>query len=570
MRSTRNFRSALIAGGFLACLFSGHPGFAQSGGTITGRVVSDDGNGLPDVTVSATAAGARGFSPRSATTDGEGNFRLTGLQPRSYRVYAYGSREYVQSQADWNRRFYRSGDKVAIEMIRGGVITGRVTNAAGEPVIGVNVSPVRIRDAEGKRDVTQDRWRTRYTDDRGAYRIFGLSPGVYIVEAGGKANYSYSASKYDADAPTFYPSSTRDAAAEVTVSAGGESSGIDIRYRGEPGRAISGRVTGTEGSMSNMLPNIHLVSVATGTELAFTYSNMNTGGFGLYGVPDGEYEIYAERSGEKGDGLRSTSKRVAVRGADVTGVELKLLPAASIAGKVVLEPAEKRCDSKRALTFEEIILLARRDDSDKAPRLPGETAYFPEAAPDEKGEFILQSLDATRYRVLSNWPDENWYLKSIAGPQATAAKGAKPAPGVDLSRDPISLKSGEKFDRVVVSVAEGAAGLRGQLVSQKGGATTTIHLIPAEATAANDVLRYAENVAAKDGVYEFKQITPGRYWLVSRTRSADESVERNPAPAAWDAAERASLRKEAASLKDEIELQPCQRVTDLPLKVSNK
>ncbi len=38
---------------------------------------------------------------------------------------------------------------------------------------------------------------------------------------------------------------TRDTAAEVTVTSGGEASGIDIRYRGDQGHVVSGSVSGS-------------------------------------------------------------------------------------------------------------------------------------------------------------------------------------------------------------------------------------------------------------------------------------------------------------------------------------
>ena len=46
---------------------------------------------------------------------------------------------------------------------------------------------------------------------------------------------------YDFDTPTYAPSSTRDNAAEVSVTSG-EETNVDIRYRGEPGYIISGTV----------------------------------------------------------------------------------------------------------------------------------------------------------------------------------------------------------------------------------------------------------------------------------------------------------------------------------------
>jgi len=45
-----------------------------------------------------------------------------------------------------------------------------------------------------------------------------------------------------------------------------------------------------------------------------------------------------------------------------------------------------------------------------------------------------------------------------------------------------------------------------------------------------------------------------------------EANDDQPRPAAWDAIERAKLRREAIVAKNEIELQPCGRVKDYILR----
>src|SRR5205085_5820145 len=88
------------------------------------------------------------------------------------------------------------------------------------------------------------------------YRIYGLVPGTYIVQAGppgtGPGGFGPNAlSPYNGDAPTYYPSAVRDTAVPVAVHLSGEISGIDIRYRGEKGHAVSGKVLAKAGGDSN-------------------------------------------------------------------------------------------------------------------------------------------------------------------------------------------------------------------------------------------------------------------------------------------------------------------------------
>jgi hypothetical protein len=54
--------------------------------------------------------------------------------------------------------------------------------------------------------------------------------------------------------------------------------------------------------------------------------------------------------------------------------------------------------------------------------------------------------------------------------------------------------------------------------------------------------------------------------LITRAAQDDEPTDRPSTPIAWDAIERAKLRKEAEALNVEIELKPCQRVAEQIIK----
>ena len=239
-------------------------------GVITGRVVTEDGSGLQGVTVSLTpvAADRRTISsgPQNRTlTNGDGNFKFTGLAPRVYSVSASSAKGYAPSPVPVSERqdsgYHRIGANVTITMIKGGAITGRVTNALGEPVIGLQVNAAMARGAEGSQDRGGSGNR-RFTDDRGVYRIYGLSPGTYVVFT--RKSFHPFPSPYDNDGPTYYPSSTRETAAEITVTSGGEASGVDIRYRGDRGHAVSGAMSGSGLGSPSVSIMIALTNTVTG------------------------------------------------------------------------------------------------------------------------------------------------------------------------------------------------------------------------------------------------------------------------------------------------------------------
>ena len=135
-------RSITLSAVFLLCSL---PAIAQTSstpaatpGTIRGRVVNESGRPLPNVRVLITRLGSMQVENTNTTTDGEGKFEMTGLQPVNYRVSAFlqGYAPLPRDLEDPQAAVHRVGDSVTLVLTKGGVITGTVTNQAGEPVVG--------------------------------------------------------------------------------------------------------------------------------------------------------------------------------------------------------------------------------------------------------------------------------------------------------------------------------------------------------------------------------------------------------------------------------------------------
>src|SRR5215475_4321674 len=160
---------------------------AKRKGAITGRIIGPDGQPAPDAAVFASRISERPGPGQSAASDDIGNFKLTGLTPGAY-ILSASAPGYVAAEIPAENAVHRIGENVTISLVKGGVITGRVTEETGEPIVGAIVESHRLRDPEGK--TTGSRSASfgpgkGVTDDRGIYRIYGLLPGVYIVNIGG-------------------------------------------------------------------------------------------------------------------------------------------------------------------------------------------------------------------------------------------------------------------------------------------------------------------------------------------------------------------------------------------------
>ncbi|HKQ73897.1 MAG TPA: carboxypeptidase-like regulatory domain-containing protein, partial [Blastocatellia bacterium] len=550
-------------------------------GAITGRVIGEDGGGLPNITVylspvASSQTSASNYQPDMVATDEEGNFRFTGLETRLYFVNVTLSKGYIYRPVPTSERSargpYRIGDHITFTLVRGGVITGRVTASNGEPMIGVQVSAMRVKDSEGApvRDIISGRPRT--TDDRGVYRFYGLAPGAYVVfTRGGMSGRPISA--YEGYAPTYHPSSPRETATEITITIGGEAKGVDIRYRGERGYTVSGAVLSAAPATPNAGTSVAIYNASTGFN-AGTVSirpGDSQNGFAIVGLTDGEYEIIARRAGAEPDEYFSSQpRRIAIRGADVGGIELKLEPLASVSGKVVVEPSPKICDSEHKPLLDEISVSARRDTP---PALILLSPYQYGASMNDRGDFTIYNLNPSRYFIIARPQNERWYAKSIALPAVAGRRGSvRSVTGINVGRNGVTLKSGDRAPGLIVTIADGAASLRGRLAPENEGsrppARMIIHILPAETASADDILRYAQMVAGTDGAFEFKNLAPGKYWLIAHAAPDDAPIDRPATPAAWDANERAKLRREAVAAKNEIALQPCGRVNDYVLRVN--
>ncbi|HKQ72376.1 MAG TPA: carboxypeptidase-like regulatory domain-containing protein [Blastocatellia bacterium] len=571
---------------------------ANREGAITGRVIGADGQPITYAEVFADRIGERFGSGQLAATDGEGNFKLTGLSPASYILFARAP-GYVEAESPLEKNVHHIGESVTISLVKGGVITGQVTDETGEPIAGVTVKPHCLRDLEGKPSGPGREWfniTVGVTDDRGIYRVYGLRPGVYIVGIGVGPEYGFEFTQIRRDAPTYYPSATRDTAIEINLRSGEEISGIDIRHRGERGQIVSGSISAASGQIESSSPqnsvSVRLKSVESERFESET-SAFGARVFAFFGVPDGDYDLIATRTNDNAETSDSARRRISVKGSDVGGVELKLSPRGSIAGRVVIQSStqEKRCAIKDdphgnqtssriqgpGPVVQEIILRADLDD----PNPRAEISRFLslgryERPPNKNGEFAMKSLEAGRYRITANLPDGGWRVRAITQPGQSGAGTAKPAAGaarsaVDAARNGIAIKPGEKLSGVEVIVAEDAATLNGRVVPSKDGmklpSSLRVHLVPAEAPSADEVIRYAETAVRGDGSFEFKHIAPGKYLLHARRIAENIVNDDQIRPAAWDDVERAklrreALRREALSLKNEIELQPCGRVKD--------
>jgi hypothetical protein len=125
----------------------------------------------------------------TATTGG-GRFSFSNVTPGSYRLVAvaagFAVSEFGQLRMNGAGRpvSVSPGEQISLQMqiIPGGIISGRVTDQNGQPVV---YSPVQILKIayDTKGEIAPALAMSLYTNDLGDYRAFWLPPGSYVVNA---------------------------------------------------------------------------------------------------------------------------------------------------------------------------------------------------------------------------------------------------------------------------------------------------------------------------------------------------------------------------------------------------
>src|SRR5205085_7214832 len=168
-----------------------------------------------------------------------------------------------------------------------------------------------------------------------------------------------------------------------------------------------------------------------------------------------------------------------------------------------------------------------------------------------------------QYQIEAAMLGEDYFVRSLTLPGAT-----KNQPPVDAARSPLMIEAGKRIENLTVTVAEGAAAIRGIVTSatesKRRPDRLLIYLVPAEKEAADTTLRYYQAEVNGDR-FELTNLSPGRYYVIARPPFSETTNGEAVRPLVRKATERAALLKQAAAANTVLELRPCQRLTDYAL-----
>lgn len=324
------------------------PAKKDASSSISGKVTIK-GKGTPGIIVGLRGPDFSGqlTSRLKATTDQDGNYRITHVSPGTYRVMPAAPLFVSSGESDGKTLIITEGESVEgvdFALVRGGVITGKAVDSDGLPLIEeyIRLLPLEADSQQGRVNIGAA--GIIQTDDRGIYRIFGIPPGRYKVVLGQAEDGSFGGPRRSRYKQTFSPGVIDSSKALVIeVTEGSEAANVDITVgRSLTTFAISGKLINgqTLQPVPNVRPALQRIIGDRPSFMSWGSPSNSQGEFKLENVSAGKYEISVPS--QPNSSLRSEPLSFEVIDQDVSGLLVKTSEGGSVSGLIVLDGGNDR------------------------------------------------------------------------------------------------------------------------------------------------------------------------------------------------------------------------------------
>lgn len=513
---------------------------------ITGRVLTAD-TGRPVKRARALITAAELPGGRGSLTDENGLFDFTDLPAGRYNLtvsksgfvsLSYGQLRPLQSGTPLQLGDGQQIKGIEFRLPRGSVISGHVLDEDGEPMPGAMVRIMRYQYLQGNRQLAPA--GTAQTDDKGQYRVWGLMPGDYYVNAvtriadlggrgfgpgggpggrggpgvggaiagivggalGGNVATLFGGVGDDQDrvayAPTYYPGvGSVNEALPITVGLSQEALDIDFNLQLVRTSRVSGHVTNPDGTPTTS-GNVNLTPDGAAGGRGPIGPNYGSriewdGNFSIGNVPPGRYTLRAR--GNDTEVPQYATQPLTVSGGEVSDVPVVLLPGASLSGSVTFLPSQLPVPGD--LTQVRIAAPAT-DQFGIGPN--------PNARVDKEGHFTLDGVPAGAHLIRPNGGLRGWALKSVT------------IDGRDMTDTPIDLKSGQKVANVSVTFTDKLSEIAGTVTDQQGTPFTdfTVLAFPTDPSLWRPQSRHIMTARPdQTGKFRIRGLPPAEYYVVT-------------------------------------------------------
>ena len=466
--------------------------------TDKGKPTSIEGvvtNSLTGAPVPRAHVHLQAESQYSAITGTDGRFSIGGIAPGSY--WAAAERVGFARAINIALKAGDSKSDVEIKLVPTGAISGRVTDADGEPVQGASVAAQGANSGEYSE-----------TDEKGQFRIGGLAPGKYRVSAsspggmmGGRPEIRTDGTAEIHYASTYYPSVlTQKEAGTVPVQPGAEAAGVEIRLVSVPFVRVSGKVVGLQPGAEDV--NIMVWRQKGGWGIGIK----KDGTFESWRLTPGKYWLSANWKTPQGEEVHTAGTEIEVAGSNIDNIELRVVPLSAISGRLEFEDDHAKQVIRPLLSGPLIQYWPIAGEpmwDDTGPRTVGADATF-----------RLERVPAGKYRISIS--SEEAYVKSMR------------LGSVAIEGQVLDLSNGSNGADLSLLVSANMGSISGTVRDENGNATSAVvRLFNAE----EEKNGFGRPTPVKaDGTYRIDHLAPGFYRLIATTigdtaQSYEDSTE---------------------------------------------
>ena len=468
----------------------------RKGTAVIGGVVTSAGDYPAPVRRARVTLAAGSAGQVQVTTDDRGRFAFLDVPAGRYTLTAekpgyvktfHGSRRIGSGPG--SAIAVADGQRiadVAMTLLRGAVIAGTIADEHGRPVAGAQVRVYQAQTVDGERKFVAPpgpiEWAT--SDDRGRYRIYGLTPGEYTVRSTGGGGVALDvrqmttgeieaaerllrgrASEPIPDPPRvtragmFYPGVIDVLQAQtIALGPGEERTGVDIRSVLVRSSRVEGVAVGPAGQpiLNAMIGLANLSAASLWSSPGSIRPAAPDGQWAIPSIAPGRYLFFGRSAGDdrapNAPLTLWTELEVSVGQADVTGAVLQFLPGATISGRLSaatsspLDPTRLRV-SLTALT-----------------QIAGASLAIPAAIPAPDGSFTIAGVPPGRYRV------------SIAGASAWHLQSAA-IDGRDVLDSAVEVRHGQNVGALTVTLTDRPTVISGTMFDRLGRPTPEYSIV---------------------------------------------------------------------------------------------
>ena len=505
---------------------------------VAGRVVTAS-DGAPLKSARVALAPERPGSRRqmyATTADSDGRFLLKDVEQGRYEFFAtrpgfvdqhYQAKGGEQGATLSLKRGTKVND-VLFRMTVAAVVIGRVTNDDGEPLVRAQVVALRAH-TEDEIDDALPGFRKEQlvpvslaqTDDRGQYRIFGLKPGEYYIQAidssqpdfVGPSDEGYQVQEFLGSeyASAYYPGVSQVSQAQSVSLKPGEEAQADIAMRRVRTVEVSGHVLGRNGPEKDAWVSLEQPEAGS-LGMSHQDSTDDKGSFRLKGVTAGSYSlvVYQRREHEEAWEPRARQK-IEVNGENIESLTISVGLGATLRGRVLAA-------GPGSLPLDRIRVGLQSVDDDQQ--------FGASERVRKDGTFEISAVQDGNYAIHVWGLEDNWYLKSVH-------LGAG-----DVLAEGLEVEKGAPAGTLEVTLSSACAQLEGSVSDDDGAVIgARVRLLPDPESPYN---RFRARSTRTDQVGHFllTGLPPGKYRVFARSPISSEGSSYQSEPKGFTLSER--------------------------------